>query len=225
MIGTYVNVTAIIIGSIIGATLKKALSEKQSHIMMQAMGFAAVAIGVNSFVTNMQASTMPVLFIIALASGAFLGQTIDLYDKIDRLTQKSKKVGNIEGTITAILLFCFGTLSILGPIESALNDNHTFLFTNATLDFITSMILASNFGFSILYSAIFLFCWQGSIYLGATTLGPFITEALMSEIGIVGGILIMITGFSILRIVDVKTINFLPALLIPPVYFLILQMF
>ncbi len=222
MIGTYVNVATIVIGTIIGSTLKKGLNEKQSHILMQAMGFAAIAIGINSFVSNMQTSTLPVLFIISLAIGGFLGQSLNLYEKIEKLSSRTKNIGNIEGIITGILLFCFGTLSILGPIESALNNNHTFLFTNATLDFVTSMVLASTFGFSILYSAVFLFCWQGLIYFGATSLEPFITEELMSEIGIVGGILIMITGFSILNVIDVKTINFLPALIIPPVYFLIL---
>lgn len=223
MLGTYANTATIIIGSLIGCTLKKGLNEKQSHILMQAMGLAAVAIGINSLVNNMGKSTAPVLFIVALAIGGFIGETLDLHGRIERLGKRCKRIGNLEGLVTAVLLFCIGTLSILGPIESALRNNHTLLFTNATLDFITSIVLASNFGFSIIYAAIILFMWQGSIYLGATMLAPFMSPPLMAEVGVVGGILILSTGLAILRIVDLKTINFLPSLLVVPVYFIILH--
>lgn len=225
MIGTYANTATIIIGTLVGCLFKKGLNEKQSHTLMQAMGLAAAAIGINSIVSNMENSTAPVLFIVSLALGGFVGQTLQLDVKIENLGNKFKKLGNLEGVVTGVLLFCFGTLSILGPIESALNDNHTYLFTNATLDLITSMVLASSFGFSIIYAAGILFCWQGSIFVFATILEPFITDALMTEIGIVGGVLILSTGLSILKVVNIKTINFLPAILVPVLYFLIIQLF
>lgn len=225
MIGTYANTATIIIGTLVGCCLKKGLNEKQSHTLMQAMGLAATALGINSIVSGMGKSTLPVLFIVALALGGFIGQSLKLDEKIDALGNRFKKLGNLEGVVTGVLLFCFGTLSILGPIESALNNNHTYLFTNATLDLITSMVLASTFGFSIIYAAVILFCWQGSIYLGATILAPFITDALMAEIGVVGGVLILSTGLSILKVLNIKTINFLPALLVPPLYFLITGFF
>ncbi len=225
MIGTYANVAAIIVGTVVGCTLKKGLSEKQNTILMQAMGLAATAVGVTGLVNNMNKSTLPVLFIVALAIGGFIGQTLRFDERIDALGGRFKKLGNLEGLVTAVLIFCIGTLSILGPIESALNANHTLLFTNATLDLVTSMVLASSFGFSILYSAIILFFWQGAIYLGASFLEPFITPELMAEIGLVGGILILCTGLSILQAVKIKTINFLPALLVPPLYFLVSSFF
>ncbi len=225
MIGTYANVTTIIIGTLVGCLFKKAVSEKQSEILMQAMGLSATAIGISSLVQNMAKSTAPVLFIVSLAIGGFVGQTLELDVKIDKLGSKFKKLGNLEGLVTAVLLFCIGTLSILGPIESALNQNYTLLFTNATLDLITSMVLASSFGISIIYSAPILFCWQGGIYLMASILEPFLSAALMAEIGLVGGILILSTGLSILKILKIKTINFLPSLIIPPIYFLILAFF
>ncbi|MFI3226798.1 MAG: DUF554 domain-containing protein [Clostridia bacterium] len=223
MIGTYANTATIIIGSLVGCSLKKGLNEKQSDTLMQAMGLAASAIGINSIVTNMGKTTAPVLFIASLVIGGFIGSSLKLDEKIDELGNKFKKLGNLEGLVTAVLLFCIGTLSILGPIESALNNNHTYLFTNATLDLITSMVLASAFGFSIIYAAGILFCWQGAIYLGASALAPFITAALMSEIGILGGILIFSTGLNIIKAVNIKTINFLPALIIPPIYFAIIS--
>lgn len=225
MLGTYANTATIIIGTLVGCTLKKGLNEKQSHILMQAMGLAAVALGINSLVANMGKSTVPVLFIVSLAIGGFIGQTLDLDARIEALGKRFQKLGNLEGLVTAVLLFCIGTLSILGPIESALNGNHMLLFTNATLDLITSAVLASTFGFSIIYSAAILFCWQGAIYFGATLLAPFLTAPLMAEIGVVGGILILCTGLSILRAVNIKTINFLPSLLVAPAYFFVMSFF
>ena len=110
-------------------------------------------------------------------------------------------------------------LSILGPINSALYGDNTFLFTNATLDLVTSMVLASTYGIGIAIAAGVLFCWQGSIYLLATLLGSFLTETMMTEISIVGGFLIASSGLGILGIKDCKTLNLLPALLVPLIWF------
>lgn len=225
MIGTYLNTGAIITGTLVGCAFKSKLNQKQSDILMQAIGLSAVAVGTNSLVTNMGNSTMPVLFIFSLALGGFIGQTLELDDKVEKISKKFKNLGSLEGLVTAVLLFCIGTLSILGPIQSALYNDHTMLFTNATLDLISSLVLASTFGISIIYAAGFLFLWQGSIYLSATFLASFLTDSLMAEIGLVGGILILGTGLNILKAIKIKTINFLPALAIPPIFFLILSFF
>ncbi|MBQ8766218.1 MAG: DUF554 family protein, partial [Clostridia bacterium] len=92
----------------------------------------------------------------------------------------------------------------------------------ATLDLVTSMVLASTYGIGIAIAAPVLFCWQGSIYLLATVLGEFMSAELMCEISVVGGFLIASSGISILEIKNLKTLNMLPALLIPPVWFVIM---
>ena len=107
-------------------------------------------------------------------------------------------------------------MSILGPIESALNGDHTYLFTNAILDGITSVVLSSTFGLGIAIAAGVLFCWQGSIYLLANLIAPYLTPDLLTEISLVGGVLILSSGLSILNIKQFKTLNLLPALLVPP---------
>ena len=119
------------------------------------------------------------------------------------------------------MIFCIGTLSILGPIESALNGNNTFLYTNATLDFITSIVLASAYGYGIMLAAAVLFLWQGSLYVGAINLSGFLQGALLNELSLIGGILIAASGLSILQIKDCKTLNLLPSLLVPVLFFLI----
>ncbi|MFT4106400.1 MAG: DUF554 domain-containing protein [Lacrimispora sp.] len=221
MIGTIVNTAAILAGSGIGACVRKGLGERYQDALYNAMGLAACGLGVNAIVQNMPKSSFPVLFIISLAAGSFLGTAADLMGRFERLTNRFSK-GNLgQGLSTAILLFCIGTLSILGPMESALRGNNTYLFTNATLDFVTSLVLASTYGIGIALAAAVLFLWQGSIYLFSGALSQFLTGELLTEISLVGGFLIFSSGLSILKIKDCKSLNMLPALLIPVLWFLV----
>lgn len=225
MIGTIVNTCTILTGSIIGSVLKKGIQEKQQNALYTAMGLAAAGLGINAVVQNMPKSNYPVLFIVSLALGSLLGTMIDMEGKFQRLADRLS-VGQLsKGLSTGILLFCIGTLSILGPIQSALYGDHTYLFTNATLDFVTSMVLASTYGIGMVLSAGVLFCWQGAIYLLALVLGNFMTADMMTELSIVGGFLIASSGLSILNIKDCKTMNMLPSLVIPVVFCWVMGLF
>ncbi|KGR73519.1 DUF554 domain-containing protein [Ureibacillus manganicus] len=225
MIGTIINTIAIIVGSALGSILKKGIKEEYQTALFTAMGFAAVALGANAVVQNMPNSSYPVLFIASLAIGGLVGTIINLDAKFNNLVNRYSKSDLGKGLSTAILLFCIGTLSILGPVESALYDNHTYLFTNATLDLVTSMALAATYGFGIAIAALVLLIWQSSIYLSAQYIEPFLTGALMTEVSIVGGILILSSGLSILGVKDSKTLNMLPSLFIPVIWFIILALF
>ncbi|NLY81809.1 MAG: DUF554 domain-containing protein [Clostridiales bacterium] len=225
MLGTIVNVIAILVGSIIGMMLRKGIKEKYRNCLYNAMGLAAIGIGLNAVVQNMPNSIYPVLFIVSLALGSLIGTMLELDDRFNKITDKHSKGGNLgQGLSTAILLFCIGTLSILGPIEAALNQNYTYLFTNATLDLVTSLVLASTYGIGIAAAAGVLFLWQGSIYLMANSLADFLVGDLLVEISLVGGFLIAASGFGILGIKNFKTLNMLPALFIPPIWFLIMML-
>lgn len=219
MLGTIVNVGTIVTGSIIGSVFKKGIQEKQQTSLYHAMGLAATGLGINAVVQNMPDSQYPVLFIVSLALGSFLGTMIDIDEKFQKLTRRFSTGKLSQGLSTGILLFCIGTLSILGPIQSALYQDHTYLFTNASLDFVTSMVLASTYGIGIVLCALVLFCWQGSIYFLALMLGNFMSTEMMTELSIVGGFLIASSGLSILNIKDCKTMNMLPSLIIPIFFF------
>lgn len=222
MLGTIVNTTTIIVGSVIGSIVKKGVNEKYQEALFRAMGLAAVAIGMNAVVNNMPKSEYPVLFIVSLAIGSFLGSVLDLDCRFQGLVAKFSKSNLGEGLGTGILLYCIGTLSILGPVMSAVYGDYTYLFTNATLDFVTSTVLASSYGIGMVFAAPVLFCWQGMIYLVATYLSAtFFSEALLTELSVVGGILIVSSGIGILKIKDLKTMNMLPALFVPILFFVV----
>lgn len=222
MIGTFVNVGTIIVGSLIGGLVKKVLKEEYSQCLFTAMGLAAFGLGINAVVQNMPDSKYPVLFIASLALGSLVGNILKLNERINGFSERKSGNGKLgEGLITGSLIFCVGTLSILGPVQSALYQDHTFLFTNAMLDFVTSMVFASTYGIGMALAAGILFCWQGSIYGLTMLVGDFITEPMMTELSIVGGFLILSSGLAILGIKDCKTLNMLPALVIPVAWCLI----
>lgn len=221
MLGTIYNTCTILIGSTIGSIFRKGIGEKQQKVMFDAMGLAAAGVGINAIANNMPKSEYPVLFIASLALGSLIGTTLDIDGRFQKLVAKTGNDGLGQGLSTAILIFCIGTLSILGPIQSALNNDNTYLFTNGTLDLVTSMVLASTYGIGIALAAIVLFLWQGSIYLCAGFLSDFISPPFMTELSVIGGFLIAASGLSILEIKKFKTMNMLPALLIPAAFFII----
>ena len=226
MIGTIANTIAILVGSIVGGMLRHGLKEKYQEILYTAMGLAAAGLGINAVVQNMPNSSYPVLFIASLAIGGVVGSALDLDGRFAKLVTRHSKEGSqlARGLSTGIMLFCIGTLSILGPINSALYGDETFLFTNAMLDLVTSMVLASTFGYGMAVAAGVLFAWQSAIYLLALWLAPLLTGGLMSEISIVGGFLIFASGLSILKIKEISTMNLLPALFVPPLWFALMAL-
>ena len=130
MIGTIANTVAILVGSGIGATVRHGLKEKYQEILFVAMGLAAAGLGINAVVQNMPNSTYPVLFIASLAIGGIIGTALDLDRRFNDLVNRKRndpddsdgaaKPDLGKGLSTAIMLFCIGTLSILGPVNSAL---------------------------------------------------------------------------------------------------------
>lgn len=223
MIGTIVNTCTICGGSILGSIIKKGLKQKYQDVLFTAMGLTATALGIYAVVSHMPESRFPVLFIVSLAIGGIFGTWLDLDGKFQKLVARFSN-GNLgEGLATGVLLYCIGTLSILGPVMSALYGDETYLFTNATLDLVTSMVLASTYGFGMIFAAPILFCWQSLFYLLAKYVctafftGDVLTD-LITELSIVGGILIASSGIGILKIKDCKTLNLLPALLVPIIF-------
>lgn len=224
MIGTIVNTCCILLGSTIGSIAKKGLKPKFQEAIFTALGVATVGMGINAVVQNMPHSTYPVLFIASMAIGAVIGTALNLEERFKKAVSKRSKNGSefAQGLSTAIMLFCVGTLSILGPINAALYGDQTYLLTNATLDFVSSMVFGATFGIGIAFAAVVLFCWQGAIYLLAGVLAPLMGEGMMCEIAIIGGLLILASGINLLKLKEISTMNLLPALFIPPIWFALL---
>ncbi len=227
MIGTVVNTACIIVGTLAGTLFKKGLGEKYTNTLFNAMGLASIALGVNSFAQNITKSEFPVLFILSLAIGGLVGTALDLDGRVQRAIAKRGGENLATGLISACLLYCIGTFSIVGPVLSALQGDNTFLFTNSTLDLVTSTVFATTFGIGMILAAPILFLWQGSIFLIAklASTSEMLQGTLVNELAVVGGVLILASGLSILRIKDCKTLNYIPSLLVPVIWFAVKSLF
>jgi len=239
MLGTIVNTCTIIIGSAFGALVRSGIGEKYKNALFDGLGLCCLVLGVNASLPNLAKSEFPVLFILSLAIGGLIGTKLDLSGRVDRLNARlnaksGKETNGLQGLVTGCLLYCIGTFSVVGPVLSALSPTagwafnepaNTYLYTNATLDFVSSAVLAASYGWIMLLAAPVLFCWQSLFYAIGYFGGDGMPEPMRVELSIVGGVLILSSGLSILGIKDCKTVNLLPSLLVPVVFYLIKMLF
>ncbi len=221
MYAIIINAVAIVVGSAIGALFQRGISEKYVNVLNTAMGLCAITLGMNVAIESMQKTHYPVLFIFCLSLGGLVGTLLKMDQRMEKATHSISKTNLSEGITTGILLCCVGTLAMMGPVMSALYDDNTYLMTAATLNFVTVLVLASSYGFGIALTGVAVFVWMSSIYGIALLSRSLISTELISEVSLVGGILITASGLGVLHIKDCKTINLLPSLFMPIFFFLI----
>lgn len=226
MFAILINALSIVLGSAIGAIARKGIREKYITVLNTAMGLAALVLGMNVAMQNLAESKYPVLFIFCLSLGGLVGTLLRLDQRLEKATARMARGSNLsEGITTAVLLCCVGTLAIMGPVNSALYGDDTFLMTLATMNLVTMIVIASSYGFLTAITALLVFIWLSAIYGIAKISQTFISQELIAEISIVGGVLIAASGLGVLHIKDCKTINLLPALLMPMLFFLVKKLF
>lgn len=215
MIGTLVNTGAVIAGSGIGLIFKKSLPEKYQTIYFQGVGLFILLYGI----TMAMAISSPLLVILSLVTGGFLGVRMQLENRTEQLgnyIQLKIRIKNdrfTEGLITSFLLFCTGSMTVLGAIEDGVGKTPNILFTKSILDFFSAIMLAAGLGSGVLFSAIPLLLFQGGITLFVSIAGKDIPPQIVSGLAVVGGILLIGLSFNLLKIKKIEIINLLPALL------------
>ena len=226
MLGTIVNAVAIIAGSLLGLLFRGGIPKKFTVTMMQAISLAVLLIGF-----KMALKTDAILLVIfSLVIGSLMGEFINIESRLERLgkrleTRFSKPGSGIaKGFVVASLVFCVGSMAIVGALESGLSGNHQTLFAKSALDGLFSIIFASSFGIGVLFSSVSVFIYQGMITLTSSLMKPFLIPAVINQMSGVGGILIMAIGINLLEIQKIKVGNMLPAIFIPLVYYMIKQL-
>ena len=215
MVGTLINASAIIVGSSIGMIFRKNLPKKYEIIYFQAVGLFTLLLGIQMAL----GLSFPLLVLFSLILGGFTGLLIQLEEKMNRLgdllkvKMKSENERFTEGLTTAFLLFCMGSMTIIGAIEEGFGRTSDLLLTKSILDFFSSIMLASALGIGVLFSVVPLLVFQGGITLFVSIIGKDIPPGIISEITAVGGIILIGMSFNLLQIKEIKIINMLPSLL------------
>lgn len=216
MLGTLINAGAVVIGSSLGLFLKRGLPEKYNIIYFQAVGLFTLVLGVQMALKI----TVPLLVVLSLIVGGITGELLELETRMNifgNFLKKKFKFGNekfTEGLVTAFLLFCMGSMSILGPVEEGLTGKISELLkAKSLMDGFSSLLLTSALGVGVLFSVIPLLIYQGGITLIVQLLGKDIPENYINEITVIGGILLIGLAFDILGIKKLRILNMLPALM------------
>lgn len=226
MLGTIVNTVAIIVGSLLGLLLKGGIAEKYSRIMMQAIGLVVILIGIK---TALKTDDI-LIVIVSMAVGSALGELIRIEERLEKLGKWlggffSEDSGNIaKGFVMTSLLYCVGAMAIVGALESGLTGNHQTLFAKAVIDGIGSIIFASTLGIGVMFAAIPVLIYQGSITLAASALTPYLIPAVVGQMSAVGGLLVLAIGLNLLDIKKLKIGNMLPAIFLPLLYHVIMTL-
>ena len=217
MNGTLVNGLAIVIGSTIGIGLKSGFIKSKSKAIMSALGLSTLIIGFQGVINYANV----LLLIVALALGVLIGEFMNLEDHLNRLAfalekrfAKGSENSFAQGFISASILFGVGAMAIVGALESGLRQNETILYTKSLLDFISSIVFASSYGWGVLFSAFVIVIYQGSITLLSTFVAPVLTDLMITDISAVGSALIIGIGLNMLEMTKLKLVNFLPAIVV-----------
>ena len=238
MMGTIVNALAIVVGGLLGLAFKKGLPKSVEENIPNFVGTGVVIIGLNGILTSMLSvnpetgrisSSGELVLVLSLAVGGIVGELLRIDDRINAgglaIERKFGAEGFAKGFVSGSMLFCIGAMAIVGALADGLSGDSSTLFVKAILDGITSIVFAATLGYGVLFSAIPILIYQGSISLCAGLLSGVLVGALLDQICMVGYCIVFLIGTNMLGTTKVKTSNLLPAMLGPVLYNLIVSAF
>ena len=226
MLGVIINVITVILGSCIGLLFKKGIPEKVSTAVMIGLGACTLYIGISGSLSGENVLIVIASVVLGVISGTLLnidGAINKLAKKVEtKFKKEGQSISLAEGLVTATLLFCVGSMTVTGSIQAGLTGDNSILITKATLDFVSSMMLASSLGFGVLLASVSVFVIQGGLVLLAGIVAPFMSTGAINEMTCVGSILIIMIGTNLMAITKIKVADFLPAIIYAPIIYNIL---
>jgi len=211
MIGVLINSGLIIIGSLLGLLLNKYLKEKVLTTIFHGMGLCVVYLGIKDALSINHA----LYAIIALSIGGLIGESIDLDALFTNAINKISKSSNNSAFTSSTILFCSGSMAVIGSIQAGLYHDYSILISKGVIDCVASIILTSKKGKGIIFSSISVLVYQGVICLCSTVLAPLVSnEILMNDMIGVGSLILLAVGFNMLEITKIKTMNLLPSMVV-----------
>ena len=223
-----VNTATVLCGSLIGILLGSRLKESLRDAVMKALGLCTMLIGVQSAL-----GTQELLYVIlCMVLGTVLGELLKIDDAIEHAGDaikarlpKGKTTGGrfTEGFVSASILFCIGSMTIMGSLEAGIRQNYSIIYAKSMMDFISSMAFGAAMGFGVTCSALFVLVFQGGLTLLAGVIGSALSEAAVTEMSAVGGVILIGMALNMLGCTKdrLKVANMLPAIFLPILWFAI----
>lgn len=234
-LGTVVNTAAIIAGGVAGSFIRNGLKQRFKDIIMQGIGLAVLVLGISGAlqgifnilgdgrIERQYIMTM----ILSLVIGGIAGELLNIEERLDKLgmwlqNRFAKNGGTFaEGFVTSSLVYCVGAMAIVGSLEDGLTGNSSTLLAKSILDGVSAVVFASTLGIGVSFSSISVLLYQGSITLLAGSVKPWLTGPIITQMSLIGSILIAAIGINLLEIKRIKVGNLVPAMFIPLIYSLV----
>ncbi|MBQ7332761.1 MAG: DUF554 domain-containing protein [Clostridia bacterium] len=225
MLAVLVNTASVLLGSAFGLLFRNKINEKFTKAVISALALVTIIIGLDSAL-----DTADILcVIISMALGTIVGELVRIDDGIESAGDfiknkllKGKALQNrfTEGFVTASIVFCVGSMTIMGSFEAGINGNNSIIYAKSALDFVSSMMFAAAMGLGVPFAALFVLFFQGSLTLLAGALSPFLSEAVVCEMSAVGGVILVGMGINMLELSQkrIKVANMIPAIFLPIAY-------
>lgn len=223
MVGVIINVAAVLAGGTLGLLLGGRVPQRLRETIMQGLALCILLIGAQGALET--ANVLAV--IVCMVAGGLLGEALDIEKRLESLGALAERKfahggqnGRFaQGFITASLLFCVGAMAVVGSLNAGLTGDNSTLIAKAALDLVTAVFFAAALGPGVLLSAAAVLVYQGAIALMAGWLAPVLTDAIVTEMSAVGGLLIIGLSFNMLGMAKIRVGNLLPAIFLPILYF------
>ena len=225
MLAVFVNVATVLVGSAIGILFRNRIKENFVKAIISALALVTIVIGVSSAITTQDLLCV----IVCMALGTLLGELLRLDDRINaagdtikRKVLRGKAEGSrfTEGFVSACILFCVGSMTIMGSLEAGVNRNYSIIFAKSALDFVSSMMFGAAMGVGVTFSALFVLVFQGALTLLAGLVSPYLSASVITEMTAAGGAILIGMGLNMLELSEkrIKVANMLPAIFLPIAY-------
>lgn len=225
MIAVLVNTATVLLGSAIGLLFRNRIREKFTKAVVSALALVTVLIGLDSALDT--ANILCV--IVCMVIGTTVGEWIRIDERIDGagdflktkiMKGRASDSRFTEGFVTACIVFCVGSMTIMGSLESGIHGNHSIIYTKSALDFVSGMMFAAAMGWGVPFAALFVLLFQGALTLLAGVVSPYLSAAVVTEMSAVGGTILVGMGINMLEIGPkrIKVANMLPAIFLPIAY-------
>lgn len=217
MFPTFVNTATVLLGSLLGFLIRKKIKPELKGVVFTAMGLIAILLGLKMAL----AFENFLIIIFSLVTGGILGSLWDLDGLIlagGRMLERKLRLKG-EGDfshalLNASLIFCVGAMTIVGSIEAGVKGDYSLLLTKSVMDGFTAIFLTAAMGIGVLFSAVTVLVVQGGLTLLAAQLQPWISDAMLTDLSALGGILIIMIGLNLMELKSIKTANYLPGLVL-----------
>ncbi len=217
MLAVFVNMIAVLIGSLIGLVFKNKLSKRYENPVFVSAGIISLTIGIMMAITTKHI----LIFAISMMLGGLTGTFVKIEEKIEyfgeflkrKFTLKDNSGNFALGFLTASILFCSGSMAIVGSFQAGTQGVYDLIFIKSVIDGFVAIFMSTVYGVGVSFSIISIFLYQGTLTILSSFLEPYVSETMLTEVSAVGGATVMMIGINLLKLAKIKTGDFLPALI------------